>query len=301
MISSFDRNDKAASAAPIDALEVPLSFGASMLRAGNTAIRTRESMERMARAMGIDALSLNVSFDALTATVRRAGESATAMSEVGPPAINAWRIGKLEQLAKTVGPGFGLREIAVRLPEIESASPCYSRAQIAAAIGVASGGFAFLNGGAAPEMITAGIAGGIGQWLRSMLSRRHLNQYGVAVLCAITASGVYVLAAALAGHVGFGFAHYAAGFISSVLFLIPGFPLIAALFDLLQYQTVAAISRFAYGTMILLAVAFGLSIVIALAGVDLSRQSPPELAYHIKLLLRGVCKFCGRRRVCNVV
>lgn len=44
--------------------------------------------------------------------------------------------------------------------------------------------------------------------------------------------GVYVLASAMARHTGFEFAHYPAGFIASVLFLIPGFPLIAALFDL---------------------------------------------------------------------
>jgi uncharacterized membrane protein YjjB (DUF3815 family) len=85
--------------------------------------------------------------------------------------------------------------------------------------------------------------------------------------------------------------HYPAGFIASVLFLVPGFPLIAALFDLLQYQTVAAVSRLAYGVMILLAVALGLSIVIAVAGVDLSRQPPPELVYPLKLLLRAVASF----------
>ena len=87
-------------------------------------------------------------------------------------------------------------------------------------------------------------------------------------MSAIAASGIYVLVAALARYAGLGFAHYPAGFIASVLFLIPGVPLIAGLFDLLQYQTVAAVSRLAYGVMILLVVAFGLSIVVELAGID---------------------------------
>ena len=112
-------------------------------------------------------------------------------------------------------------------------------------------------------------------------------------MSAVAASGVYVLAATLAGHIGFVFARYPAGFISSVLFLVPGFPLIAGLFDLLHYQTVAAVSRLAYGLMILLAVTFGLSIVIAIGGVDLSPQPPLELAYPLKLLLRGVASFAG--------
>jgi uncharacterized membrane protein YjjB (DUF3815 family) len=95
----------------------------------------------------------------------------------------------------------------------------------------------------------------------------------------------------MAGRAGFEFAHYPSGFIASVLFLIPGFPLLAALFDLLQYQTVAAMSRLAYGVMMLLAVALGLSIVIAIAGVDITRQPPLELDYSLKLLLRAIASF----------
>ena len=69
--------------------------------------------------------------------------------------------------------------------------------------------------------------------------------------------------------------------------------MIAGLFDLLQHQTVAAVSRFAHGVMMLLAVAFGLSIVIKLGGIDVSRPPPFELAYPLKLLLRAVASFVG--------
>jgi uncharacterized membrane protein YjjB (DUF3815 family) len=43
--------------------------------------------------------------------------------------------------------------------------------------------------------------------------------------------------------------------------------------------------------MILLAVALGLSIVIAMGGVDITRQPPVELAYPLKLLLRAIASF----------
>jgi len=95
----------------------------------------------------------------------------------------------------------------------------------------------------------------------------------------------------LAQRAGVELLHYPSGFIASVLFLIPGFPLIAALFDLLQHQTVAAVSRFAYGLMILLAVALGLSIVIEVGNVDIARQPPLDLAYPLMLLLRAVVSF----------
>src|SRR5262245_45257705 len=98
--ASSDRDDKPASPAPGDAADVLLRFGVLMMRAGNTAIRTREWMEVMARKLGLDAVALSLTLDSITASVRSAGARVTAMREIGPPGINAWRIGELEQLAK---------------------------------------------------------------------------------------------------------------------------------------------------------------------------------------------------------
>jgi uncharacterized membrane protein YjjP (DUF1212 family) len=242
----------------------------------------------MGRKLGCDALSLSLSSDAITASVRRAGVSTTGMGEVGPSGTNAWRIGELEALARTLGSKPVPREIAARIAAIEAAPPRHAGALIVAAIGLASGAFAFLNGAGAPEMIAAALGGAFGQWLRAWLHRRAFNAYGTAAVCAAAAAGVYVVAAALAGRAGFGFAQYPVGIIASVLFLVPGFPLLSALFDLMQSQTLAAVSRFAFGVMILAAVALGLSIVIALADVELSRPPPPSLAYPLTLALRAV-------------
>jgi uncharacterized membrane protein YjjP (DUF1212 family) len=290
-LASSGGENKSISPALTDAVEVLLWLGASMLRAGNTAIRTREWMEAMARNMGFDEVSVSLSIDTVGATARRSGERATGIREIGPPGINAQRISELEKLVRTTGPGVSPRDFVIKLAEIDSTPPRYSRAQIATAIGAASSGFAFLNGGAAREMIAAGIGAGIGQWWRSWLSLRQLNQYGIAALAAAAASGVYALTALLAGRIGFEFAHYPAGFVSSVLFLVPGFPLIAGLFDLLHYQTVAAVSRLAYGVMLLLAVTLGLSIVIVIAEVDLLRQPPLEFPYPLTQLLRAIASF----------
>jgi len=289
MPSTPKRDVRTGALASSDAMDVLLGFGTLMMRAGNTATRTREWFEVIGSKMGFDAISISLSLDSITASVRRSDERITAMREIGAPGINVWRIAELEQLAKTTGSTPS--EIAVRLDDIKLAKPLYSSVQISAAVGVASGAFAFLNGAAAPEMISAVIGGGIGQLFRAWLSRHHVNQYGAAALSAIAASGIYVLAAALAQRAGFELLHYPSGFIASVLFLIPGFPLIAALFDLLQHQTVAAVSRFAYGLMILLAVALGLSIVIEVGNVDIARQPPLDLTYPLMLLLRAIACF----------
>jgi uncharacterized membrane protein YjjP (DUF1212 family) len=279
------------SAADNDAVEVLLQFGVAMLRAGNTAARTQEWLEVVAPKLALVSVSVSQSLDSIVVSARRSGEWITIMREIGPPAVNVSRIGDLEQLARTIGSGSAPRDVSEKLARIESEPSKYSAWLVTIAVGAASSGFAFINGAAGFELVAAGIAGAIGQWFRMWLSRNRYNQYGCAALAALTASGIYVLLAALMRNVGLEIANFPAGFMASVLFLVPGFPLVGGLFDLLQYKTVAGVSRLAYGTMILLAVALGLSIVIAIAGIDLSRLPPPELAYPLTLLLRAVASF----------
>ena len=293
MTPSSDRNERTSPTALGDALQALLQFGVLMQRAGNPTVRTREWLDVAARRMGFDDVSANLSLDNITVSICRAGECATAIREIGPPGIDVRRLTELEMLAATVGVKDTPQDIAGRLAAIESLPHRFSGAQIAAAIGAASGGFAFINGAGLFEVIAAGIGAAIGQWCRFRLSSLQLNLYAVVTLSSVIASGCYVIVAALMAHSGLGLASRPAGFMSSVLFLVPGFPLVAALFDLMQHQIVAAVTRFAHGAMVLLVVAFGLSIVIALAGVDLSPQAPLELDYPLKLLLRAVASFAG--------
>jgi len=288
---SRENGTNATAASTYEANGVLLQFGSMMVRSGSTATRARVWIKLIAKKIGFDAISVSVSLDCITVSGSHSGGPVTEMRNIGPPGINAYRIAELERLAKSLVSGASPGEIAEKLAGIEATPPLYSSIPIAVAVGAASGGFAFLSGAAMPEMAAAAIGGGGGQWLRLWLSRRQFNHYGGAAVCAIVASGVYVLAAALASFLGFGFSHYAAGFIASVLFLVPGVPLIAGLFDLLQYQTVAGMSRTAYGAMILLTVGLGLSIVVAVAGVDVSRQPPFELSYPSRVLLRAVASF----------
>jgi len=120
----------------------------------------------------------------------------------------------------------------------------------------------------------AAAGGGLGQAARTLLSRKSFNQFAMTALCAVLASGIYCLIVLGFGVRAFALAH-AVGFISSVLFLVPGFPLVAALLDLVQHQTTAGIARLFYGVLLTLAAAFGVSIVAALANLA---PAPAEAA-----------------------
>jgi len=112
-------------------------------------------------------------------------------------------------------------------------------------------------------------------------------------LCAVLASGLYCLIVLGFGVRSFAFVH-AIGFISSVLFLVPGFPLVAGLLDLTQHQARAGITRLFYGLLLTLSAACGMSVVAMLAGLAPAPAAPPPGAIEpIAVLGRALACFAG--------
>src|SRR6185436_4581457 len=119
------------------------------------------------------------------------------------------------------------------------------------------------------------------------------NQYAVTALCAVVASALYCVGAALAHGAGFNVSRSSVGLVSSVLFLIPGFPLVTSLLDQLQHETAAALSRLAHAMMFVLTAAVGLSVVIALVGFSI--ETPPQhmFAKPLMIVAWAIASFCG--------
>jgi uncharacterized membrane protein YjjP (DUF1212 family) len=288
---STQRQDNEAATAC--ALNCVLRFGELMLRAGTTAFRVREGMGRIARAMGIEALAVHLMLGGMTVTGRSGDAQVTLAREIAPLGINASRIEALERLARTAELGVAPLTVAARLDAIEIEPPVHSLALVVAAVGAASGASAFLSGGGPLVILASLIGSAVGQALRLLLLGRRLNQYAVTAVCSAIASGVYCLIAAALSGAGFAVPDHAAGFISSVLFLVPGFSLVAALLDLVQHQTAAGISRLAYGGLVLVSAAFGLSLVAAVAGLSVQTSPPPPLSEVETLLLRALASVVG--------
>ncbi len=276
-----------------DALESVLRFGALMLRAGDAAFRVREAMGLIATSLGIEQFSLHITVRGMTATAWRGGEHVTLASEVGSLGIDARRLGALERLARESKPGLTSAALASQLDAIEATGGLHSLLVVAIAVGFASGSFGYLNGGGQVAMLAAFVAGGFGQALRMLLFGQRLNQYAVTAVCGFVAAGLYYLVARLLVQAGLPSDH-GVGIVAAVLFLVPGFPLVAALLDLLQHQTVAGIVRLVYGMVLLLAAAFGLGIVAALAGFSAAAAPlPPPDSLAATLLWRAIASVLG--------
>jgi uncharacterized membrane protein YjjP (DUF1212 family) len=274
-------------------LDVLLRFGSAMLRSGDTAFRVRDAMAVLASSLGIQTLAVQITLGSMTVTGRAGTESVTLTREIAPLGVDASRTAALERLARDSKPGLTPAALSAEIDAIEAAPALHSLAPIALSMAVASAAFSFLNGGDMLATCAAAAGGGLGQAARTLLSRRGFNQYAMTVLCAVLASGIYCLIVLGFGVRSFTLAH-AVGFISSALFLVPGFPLVAALLDLVQHQTMAGISRLFYGVLLTLAAAFGLSIVAALAGLTPAPASPAGQGVEpMTLLWRAVACFAG--------
>lgn len=274
------------------ALDLLLRFGALMLRSGDAAFRVRDAMSILADKLGIEKLALHITVTGLSATAERGAERVTIVREVGPPGVNAGRLAALEQLARRDAAELAVAKLPSELDAIETASPLHSIFMVAAAVGLASGSFAYLNGGNLAGVLVTVAAGGGGQALRLLLFGHRLNQYVVTALCAAAAAGLFVLLSLPLERVGLSTGREV-GIVSSVLFLVPGFPLVAGFLDLLQHQTVAALVRLAYGMMLLAAAAFGLGVVVAVAGYGVASAPPAGEPLWLVLLLRAVASFAG--------
>ena len=273
-------------------LDVLLRFGTLMLRSGDTAFRVRDAMGDLARALGIAHLSVHITLGTLTATAEGGGGTATLVREVPPLGIDASRIAALERLARSAPPGLTPAALAADVDAIERTPGLHGLPVLALSMAVASGCFAWLNSGDALATAAAAVAGGLGQAARTQLSRAGVNQYAIAALCAVLAAGTYCLIVLGFGIRTFALAH-AVGFISSVLFLVPGFPLVAALLDLVQHQTTAGVARLFYAILLTLAAALGLSLVAALADLAAAPAGAPQGLDPMTVLWRaGVC-FAG--------
>ena len=251
---------------PAEALDVLMRFGALMLRSGDTAFRVRDAMGLLAVSLGFERFAVDITIGSMTATARAGHETVPSTREIAPLGVDASRTAALDRLAHSSKPGLTPAALSAGLDAIEATPALHSLMPIALSMAVASAGFSYLNGGDALATGAAALSGGVGQAARTLLSRRGFNQYAMTALCAVLASGLYCLIVLGFGVRTFALAH-AVGFVSSVLFLVPGFPLVAALLDLTQHQTAAGIARLFYGVLLTLAAAFGLSIVAALAGL----------------------------------
>lgn len=269
-----------------DQLRVVMRLGEMLLSAGASAFRVKDGMDRIAHAVGIDKISIQVTYTEITATAFAGGTFRTELVEQRVMGINAERIDDLNDFVHNL-PGKMLVEDADdMLDAFANKDPLYSMPVSALASGVACAGFAFLNQGGWVECLVVFFAALAGQATRKTLLRRHMNHFAVWMSCGFVATSLYMGIVSVFQIADIVDASHQSGVVSSVLFLVPGFPLVTSILDLIRQDYIAGIARGVYVVMLLISTAAS---VWAVTGLLNWNVNPSADGYHLNtwLLLLG--------------
>jgi len=279
---------------------VALRVGRLSLSAGTGSYRVKASMARMAHALGVDRHEAQVTLTEITTTSHRGRSFRTEVSEVRRVGVNADRLADLEILvsdlereAATTGEEITVERATAELDRIAATPPLYPALVNATWSGMACAAFAFLNNGGPVEVGTVFVGAALGQLVRRAMLHRGYNQFGVTMLAAAVAAFTYlglVEAMQAAGAVE---GRHQAGYVSAVLFLIPGFALVTAALDLARLDFSAGLTRLVYALMILVSAALSLWAVSSIVGLAPDPATPLDLDPGVLLALRFAASFLG--------
>ena len=184
-------------------------------------------------------------------------------------------------------------ELHTLLDQIHEIHGFYSPPFLGLAAAVACCAFTFLLGGGSVEMFCAFLGAGAGNYLRAKMNQHHLTLFLCTAASVALACIVYTIAftALKSGfHVSI---HHQAGYICSMLFIIPGFPFITSGIDLAKLDMRSGLERLTYAIIIISVAtlaAWMLALVLHLKPMDFL---PLDLSKFQYLIFRLIASFFG--------
>jgi len=232
---------------------VVLRLGQMLLACGASSFRVKDSMATLARAVGIEQHHAQVTYTEIVATAYANGTFRTELAEQRQMGVNADKIDRLSNYVDSLaGTSATVEDVDEELDRIDRVPALYGWLLNALASGLACAAFAFLNHGGVVECSVVALAAFVGQALRRWMMGHKMNHFGVWMACGAVAATIYVLlVTAVSALWGIAPTHQA-GFISAILFLIPGFPLVTGIIDLIRQDFQAGITRLTYVAMLMI-------------------------------------------------
>lgn len=273
--------------------EAVVRLGSMMLGAGASAARVRDSMHRAAEAVGIAQLHTRIGMTDLVATTSRGQMFRTRVVEIGRPAVDADRLTRLKRLTNELHPTITAAALQERLDGVEQGARRVADPVKILAAALACAAFALLNNGGWQEFLAVGIAAGLGQWMRMLLGRIHVNEFLLVFTSALVALAVYLASSGLLDLAGVPGGQHDAALTSAVLYLVPGFALVTGALDLARLDLNAGIARVVYACLVLLATGTAVWGTAAVVGVSVSQTAAPAFDEPLLSVVRLVAGFIG--------
>lgn len=269
--------------------------GMMLLSCGTGAWRVRSSMNTLSEALGITC-SADIGLMSISYTCFDGESSFSHTLSLTTTGVNTSRLNRLEHFVSDF-PAEGIHmsgeALHSQLDEIERIHGLYSPVALGLASALACGAFTFLLGGGPLEMILAFAGAGIGNAIRCKLGKHHFTLFmciAVSVSSACLVYAGFLKLAELLFHIS---VQHEAGYICSMLFIIPGFPFITSGIDLAKLDMRSGLERLAYAIIVVMVAAVSawlMALLLHLKPVDFL---PLELSAAQRILFRLLASFCG--------
>ena len=243
-----------------------LDLSRTLMGAGAHTSRVVRNVTRIAESFGYK-VDMTIFQMHITMTIRHAKDDTvrrTSVGKIGAAAFNFNTISQISTLSwEAHDDHLSFRELLERYKQIIH-EPRLSRWWVLGLVTAANACFCRLFGGDVYAMGIVAVATLIGFFIRQEMSARYINHMAIFLVCSFIAS--------LIAATGFWFhlsstPETALG--TSVLFLIPGVPLINSIFDLLEGHVLVGISRAVNALILIVCIALGLSATMLILGLDM--------------------------------
>lgn len=255
---------------PVDVLELSaflLDFSTTMLAVGSQPSRVVRGAQRIGASFGHD-VDLVVMAKHVIMTVISLDDPAarrTSVRIVRPAAFNFDMMLKLNVLSWNAHDfQLPLDELRRRYDAVMS-EPRFDDRLVLGMVALANAAFCRLFGGDFVAVAVVGLVTLVAFYLRQCMMRTHMDHRIIFMAAAFTAS---MLAALAIPHVPTETPQIALG--TSVLFLIPGVPLINAINDIIEGFVLLGFVRAVNASILIICIALGLAATLMIMGVNVT-------------------------------
>jgi uncharacterized membrane protein YjjP (DUF1212 family) len=262
--SSLFNEEEHATASACRVADLLLDIGTVLLASGAHCGRINRNIERVAERWGYH-MELFITFTGLMVSIKNNANPTERVARFRHCPLHGVHFGILTEISlltwKVAEENLTIDEVEKRFAEIKVPRH-YSRWAILLGIGTACACLCILAEGDWTNACIAFIAAVSGMFVRQEVLKMRFNPMIAFILASFTTG--MIAGMDMIYHIGTSPEKTLA---TSVLYLIPGVPLINCAIDLIEGNIPTAISRGVYGGFILLCIAVGMSLSILLLGI----------------------------------
>ena len=238
-------------------VEMGLEAALLVIRNGGFTAAAERSLTNILKGYSTERVSVVCRLDFIAATRTAGGRSLTFLRRVGPIGVNLARVSAVTMLAERVAKGeVAVDDLESEFERIRQLPSPYNRWVLIVAAAFTAACFSKIPGGDLGSLVISLVAAASGQFLRSLLQARKVALARVMLIC----GALSVMIASVGLSLGFSQV-VPATLIASVIYMVPGLPLIKGFVDVASHKHLfVGIKRIANAALLFLALAVAIAL-----------------------------------------